>query len=120
MRITNNCWIIIFSYLQSEAPSESEMNNLGIYLLFSFSFVMAALIELFVLVILSGNLRSHDDTGSANVVRPDENNDRKCQKEGITLTSLISRIDKWAFWVFNIGFVLFNCGYWMKCLTNQK
>ena len=119
--------------MQSEGPSESDMNNLGIYLLFSFSFVMAALVELFVLVIISGRIRSNNDRASENVVRPFENSsdDRESGnvgeledsvgengiEGGASFKSLINKIDKWAFWIFNFAFIIFNCGYWMKCLA---
>ena len=105
-----------FLFIQSEGPSESEMNNLGIYLLFSFSFVMAALVELFVLVILSGRL--HGASGSENIVHPNGNSAKEGCRERNPVGMLISKIDKWAFWLFNLVFLLFNCGYWMKCLAN--
>ena len=94
---------------------------------------MAALLELFVLVILSGRIRPHDYRGSENIVHPFENdvddsesgnavqqNNNSAEnalKGGKSLTSLISKIDKWAFWIFNFAFIIFNCGYWTKCLA---
>ena len=103
--------------MQSEGPSESDMNNLGIYLLFSFSFVMAALLELFVLVILSGRARPQHDGESGNAVEPYNDSVENGLEEGNALKSIISASDKWAFWLFNFAFIIFNCGYWMICLA---
>ena len=94
---------------------------------------MAALVELFVLVIISGRIKSNNDRASENVVRPFENSsdDRESGnvgeledsvgengiEGGASFKSLINKIDKWAFWIFNFVFIVFNFGYWTKCLT---
>ena len=94
---------------------------------------MAALLELFVLVILSGNIRPRSDRESGNVVHPFENNaddgesgnvsqpDSNGAENGLeggtSFKSLIRKIDQCAFWVFNFAFIIFNCGYWTKYLA---
>ena len=92
---------------------------------------MAALLELFVLVILSGRIRPHADIDAENIVRPFDTADGKSRSNvqpvnnntgngligGTSMKYSIRKIDKWAFWVFNFAFIIFNFAYWTKCLA---
>ena len=94
---------------------------------------MAALVELFVLVIISGRIRPHNDRTPENVVHPFENSSDESNstnagqleesvgengiERGASFKSRINKIDKRAFWIFNFAFIIFNCGYWTKCLV---
>ena len=143
-------WIIlatslVFIILQSESPSELELNALGSYLLGSLCFVVGALIEFALVVLINrvGSTGSKDEKNRLETHRVYNSAQKRAwSPEGIlfnrkpittnpcvenkpmnkprklrifTLPS-INGIDLAAFFVYLLLYLLFNCVYWAQYL----
>ena len=120
--------IFDISLFQSESPSETDVDALGLYLLCSLSFVVGALIE-FSIVVLLNRVRSNKI-----VVAGSEIEDNKPTYRGVNISTQrdwfkndavanpkrqlsIDFIDFGAFWIFLILFLFFNLLYWVSHLN---
>ena len=128
--------ISLYSF-QTESPSGSELNALGIYLLSSLIFVVGALMEFAAVILLSRfpkrklnnvghaiiggeTLRNNLKLASQNSIKLDKlaiqilkekSSSRPKTKNEICVTS-IHMVDFLAFWLFLFFYMLFNCIYW--------
>ena len=133
-------------YFQGENPSGSDLNALGLYMMSCLIFVVCALIEFAIVVLVSrssaslkkklekSNAENREHLVVTETLRPRWNNgetinepterERTVEQLPSLARSLmdkvfphINTIDLYAFFVYFCLFLLFNCGYWQKYLA---
>ena len=117
MRYSYRALLLLFSttysFLQSESPSGSTLNALGIYLICSLVFVVGALLEFGVVVLLSRtNLKIRKNVRSATIEAVNEDMTIQPKKNCMVSIPPLHAIDLIAFWLFLFLYLLFNCIYW--------
>ena len=123
---------------QSESPSGSDLNALGVYLLCSLAFLVCALIEFGFVVLLS----RAPSTFRKNAMRTTTSTYNPLAKEGLRRRNVtkidealtepvetrekekcifsippIHVVDIISFWVFLFSYLIFNCIYWLHYLS---
>ena len=104
------------SHLQSESPSASELNALGLYLLVCLSFVICALVEFAIAIVLHRKKESNavSDAPTETPATTNQEDNRWVAKLGTNLFFVPSTntIDFMAIWIYLAMFFFFNCIYW--------
>ena len=98
-------------YLQTQTPVGQTINALGVYLLVSLFFVIAAMFEFAVILHLQ---RRHD----LERYRKMEKQEGELGNKGtFEMKKLSAKIDRAALVLFFLCYVIFNCIYWFKFLN---
>ena len=119
-RIDSILWnhlVQYLSHLQSESPSASELNALGLYLLVCLSFVICALVEFAIAIVLHRRKESSAVSDAPTLKTPaltNQEDNRWVAKLGTNLFVVPSTnaIDFMAIWIYLAMFFMFNCIYW--------
>ena len=97
-------------FLQSNNPHGGMINQLGVYLLISLSFVIAAMVEFAGIMFLQRKnrlIRSNKVTNNGELIR----------RGSFEMELLTMKIDSMALLIFSSAYVLFNSVYWAANLT---
>ena len=115
-----------------ESPSDSELNELGAYLLVSLGFVVGAMAEFALALLVSrrqnlkiGFTNKTIDEGtkevrpcwgetSASKMYPTEEEIQSYERKSTWTWPLVNKMDFIAFWVHLALFLTYNLGYWIK------
>ena len=132
--------------MQGESPTKSKINALGIYLLCSLGFVVSALIEFAIIVLLKRkSVTTNNKVGSkilpkrkidaGAILRQrirrtkkwkyelekaqslNHRNDSSTMSNDDGMSALLIAIDFTSFWTFIFLYILFNCIYWGLVLS---
>ena len=135
------CVIYYVIMFQSESPTESDVNGLGIYLITSLGFVFGTLIEFAVIISLRRKSKgnrigsisiSNEDSKELNVsenrvsmlrklksiAAQYKRNDYDDFEEDVENVKFLRKIDFNCFFVFISGYILFNCVYWAAMFSH--
>ena len=123
--------INLFIFQLRESPSDSELNELGAYLLVSLGFVVGAMVEFALVLLVSRRpdlkigfknktideekkeIRSCWGETSASKVYPKEAEIESYERKSTWTWPLVNKVDFIAFWVHLALFLSYNLGYWI-------